>query len=154
MNIKSEHTAAVVIFLMLACALLLNDRATPAVHAEVKPPAGKVVAYYLHGTIRCVACLDIERNARETVFDMFLSEMRAGAVEWRAVNFDVPEYRHFEKDYALPHPSLVLVREQAGQRTDHKILGECWNLTEDPQALQQYVARELAQFMAEGAQAD
>ena len=149
MKVKSEHIAATIIFLMLSSAFVLNDRATPPVRAEINPPTGRVVAYYVPGTIRCVACLDLERNARETIFDMFLSEMRAGALEWRAVNYDVPENRHFEKDYALPSPSLVLVRETDGQREGHKLLAECWNMVENPKALRQYVARELADFMAE-----
>jgi hypothetical protein len=123
--------------------------AAEAAESSAAPPEGRevVIAYYFHGTIRCVACVDIEKAAREAVFDDFSMELREGKLEWRAVNYEAPKNGHFSTDYELPHPSLVLVRERAGFPVSHQVLPKTWELSDNPAALSEYVQNELMQFL-------
>ena len=109
----------------------------------------KVIVYYFHGTARCQTCLDIERHARETVFESHFADLMEGTIEWRSVNYEVPENRHFSNDFDLPYPSLVIVREQAGYTAEWKLLGKTWELVSDPAALRDYVQAELGALLAD-----
>ncbi len=108
----------------------------------------KLVAFYFHGTVRCVTCLQIERLARETVFDSFMSELRAGKLEWRAVNYEAPGNQHYSSDFELPHPSLVFVHMRDGFKKKHRVLDEVWTYVEDPNQLRDYVLQAVGQDLA------
>ncbi|HEO72548.1 MAG TPA: hypothetical protein ENN80_14920 [Candidatus Hydrogenedentes bacterium] len=109
----------------------------------------KVVVYYFHGTVRCQTCLDIEQYTRETVFESYFADLMEGTMEWRAVNYEVPENRRYSSDYKLSMPSLVLVREMGGFPADHKVLHETWNLVGDYSGFAEYVRIQLQTFMRE-----
>ena len=72
-----------------------------------------------------------------------------GKIEWRSVNYEVPENRHYSTYLELPYPSLVLAREQAGYPTEHKILGKTWELAHAPDTLGEYVKQEVVGFIPE-----
>ena len=70
-----------------------------------KPPSmadgDKIIAYYFHVTVRCQTCLTIERYSGEAIKHSFKDEIAAGKIDWRPVNIQLPENRHFVKDYKL-----------------------------------------------------
>lgn len=155
-SFKRSRTGLIIALLAGLCAAgLFHPGSTPRVTvAETvessAPPAGGrevVIAYYFHGTIRCMACVDIENAAREAVFDHFSLELREGKVEWRAVNYEAPKNRHFSTDFDLPHPSLVLVRERGGFPVAHRLLPKTWELADNPESLRDYVQQELLEFL-------
>ncbi len=108
----------------------------------------QVVAYYFHGTIRCESCLAIERQAREVVTNRFGAEVALGLLSFKALNYDQPENAHYLKDYRLPCPSLVLVRQKGGKDQDWKLLGQTWELVQIPPKLDLYIEEEVRQFLA------
>jgi len=107
----------------------------------------QVVAYYFHGTVRCETCLKIERQAREAIERRFSREWNAKRIVFELVNYELPENTHFLKDYKLPCPSMVLVRRQSGSDGQWKLLGETWQLVEDPGKFNQYVETEVDKFL-------
>ncbi len=117
----------------------------------VKPDAGapvKLVVWYFHGTIRCVTCLDIEREARRQVFQSFLSPMSEGLLEWRSVNYDVDPGASLAKSFKLSLPSLLLTQESAdGKVMASKNLDRIWELAEDPEKLREYVREEVTAML-------
>ena len=90
----------------------LEPSAPPAALERVAETT-EVIAYYFHGTVRCETCQKIEKQAQDLINGSF-----AGQVEFKPVNYDKPENAHFSKDYNLPCPSLVLVRQKDGK--DHE----------------------------------
>lgn len=128
------------------------------VKVEVAPPPSKssqeassqptrIVVYYFHGTTRCQACLDIERMARETVYESFFGDMMEGLLEWRAVNYDIPSNAALCADFNLPYPSLVLVSEASGSTTDWKLLERTWDLVSTPDEFRAYVKSEIESLL-------
>ncbi len=107
----------------------------------------QVVAFYFHGTIRCERCLAIEKQAGEVVTNRFGAEVALDRLTFRVVNYDQPKNAHFLKDYKLPCPSLVLVRQKEGKDLDWKLLGQTWEMVEIPPKLHLYIEEELRQFL-------
>lgn len=108
---------------------------------------GKVIAYYFHVTVRCTTCRNIEAYSKEAIHKRFAKELASGQLEWRPVNVQLPENRHFVQDYQLFTKSLVLVRSENGRQMEYKILHDTWELAGDRAAMQDYVEVEVRGFL-------
>jgi len=120
----------------------------PGAAANAAPKGDTVVAYYFHGKTRCPTCQSIEAYAHEAVQSGFADQLTAGTLEWQVVNFDEPANEHFQKDYELAAPSVVLVRFRGGKQTDWKNLPEVWELVGDKKAFVEFVTKSVREFLA------
>lgn len=91
-------------------------------------PGPTVIAYYFHGNFRCVSCVKIETLSRKAITEGFPEEMRSGRLEFREVNVDEPQNRHFVEEYQLSSQSLVLVRLRDGRRVRWQNMAKVWTL--------------------------
>lgn len=98
-----------------------------AAPAPSSPPV-KIVAYYFHVSVRCVTCRAIEQYSREALEQGFREELKKGAIEWRPVNVQLLENRHFIQDYRLFTRSLVLVKMKDGKQVEWRNLDKVWEL--------------------------
>ena len=114
---------------------------------QVVPTDSKVVAYYFHGTNRCTTCRTIEAYAREAVQTGFGEALKAGKLEWRALNVEEPANRHFIKDYQLYTRSVVLVSFQGDKQLRWKNLEKVWELVGDKGPFTRYVQGEVKTFL-------
>jgi hypothetical protein len=110
----------------------------------------QVVAYYFHGTVRCETCLKIEKQAREAMERRFAIEVYEKRLVFQAVNYDKPENAHFLKDYKLPCPSLVVVRQKGGKDEKWKLLDKTWEQVDNPIKFNEYVEGEVEKVLREG----
>ena len=126
-------------------------RAPEAVRAATRAPeaAGKskVVAYYFHVNVRCATCRAIESYSKEVIHQRFAREIADGTVEWRLVNVQSPENRHFVQDYQLFTKSLVLALFKDGRQERYKILNDTWELVGNKASMQKYVEKEVRSFL-------
>jgi hypothetical protein len=135
---------AILVGIATGTAVVLRETdARPAAHQG----PDKVIAYYFHWTTRCQSCLDIERHSRDVMRERFVDELEAGRLEWHAYNMEQPEYEHFQAEFELSTPSLVLVRVEDGAITQWKVLGAVWELVEIPEDLQDYVEAETRAYL-------
>ena len=116
--------------------------------ASVTVSGSKIVAYYFHVNVRCTTCRTIEDWSRKTIQKTFAGELGSGKIEWKLVNVQQAENRHFIKDYQLFTRSLVLVRFGGGQQREYKVLNDTWQLVDDQPAFEKYVEREVRGFLA------
>lgn len=107
----------------------------------------QVIAYYFHGTVRCVECLKIEKQAKELLEQKYRPELAAKRLVFKSVNYDEPANAHFLLDYKLPCPSLVLVRQQGGKDVAWKLLGETWQRVESPEKFAAYLEAEVGRML-------
>jgi len=105
--------------------------ATPALAGS------KVLVRYFHGNVRCSTCLMFE-DWSKAAFSAFTEEQAAGHLEWQLINFDLPENKHYIKDYALADKALVLVREEDGKQVRWKNVEEFWDYGDNQK--QEFVA--------------
>jgi len=116
---------------------------------EVKSQNSKVIAYYFHGTFRCSTCRTIEQYSLEAIQTYFAKELGSGKLEFRPVNIEEPENKHFIQDYQLVTRSLVLSLMSDGKETKWKNLADVWKLVRDKDKFFQYVKDEVEKFLKE-----
>ncbi|MDD5430443.1 MAG: hypothetical protein PHE97_06995, partial [Candidatus Omnitrophica bacterium] len=51
-------------------------------------PQVKVIAYYFHGSFRCVTCINMEKYSREAIEANFKDALDSGKLEFKAVNVE------------------------------------------------------------------
>jgi len=110
-------------------------------------PAQKVVAYYFHVSVRCPTCRAIEEYAREAVERGFAEQLKSGALEWRPVNVQLPQNRHFIRDYQLYTRSLVLVKLKDGQQVEWRNLEKVWELVSRKTDFLKYVQTHVRAYL-------
>ena len=115
-----------------------------AVTAAPAMPAGRIQAYYLHGTIRCVTCNQIERTAKQLLDSEFAKELADGRITWREVNFE--QEPALAKRYNVAASTLVLVKEVNGKEVAFRRLDDVWPLADQPAALQAYIRQNLQEL--------
>jgi len=151
MNVKRPLTIILLVFMAASVvSMVLNEiRRQPAnatagrVQTSVGDPAPKLIAYYLHGKIRCVTCNDIERGAQEAIEEGFGTEMQSGRLEWRVVNYEEPGNEHYATDFKLAAPCVVLASVRDGHQVAWKSLPEVWELAGDKPAFRAFVQKNL-----------
>ena len=121
----------------------------PSALAEVKTQSSKLIAYYFHGTFRCSTCRTIEQYSLEAIQTYFAKELGSGKLEFRPVNIEEPENKHFIQDYQLVTRSLVLSLMSDGKETKSKNLADVWKLVRDKDKFFQYVKDEVDKFLKE-----
>ena len=109
----------------------------------------KVIAYYFHGTFRCSTCQTIEKYSKEAIETYFAKELGNGTLEFRPVNVEEPENKHFIQDYQLVTRSLVLSLVSDGKEMKWKNLPYVWKLVRDKDKFFQYVKDEVEIFLKE-----
>ena len=109
----------------------------------------KVLAYYFHGTHRCTTCLTIERYSRKAIEKYFSQEIREGILEFKPLNIEEPENRHYIQDYQLYTRSLVLALYKDDKQLKWKNLSEVWSYVSDKEKFYQYVKDETERFLRE-----
>lgn len=154
MTAKKLVTWALLLFVAVSVAALIYKEARPKLpvqpaSTEPKDHNTKVVAYYFHGSYRCVTCRTIERYAKETVEAHFADSLEGQRLEFRPVNVDESQNRHFVQDYKLETRSLVITLFKNGQQRKWKTLGEVWTLVQDRDRFDEYVAKEVGNFLKE-----
>jgi len=114
-----------------------------------KTQTAKVIAYYFHGTFRCTTCRTIEKYSKGAIEHYFANELKNGTLEFKPLNVEDAENRHFIQDYRLFTRSLVLSLNQDGKETKWTNLKEVWTHVRDKERFFQYVKDEVEIFLKE-----
>jgi hypothetical protein len=109
----------------------------------------KVIAYYFHGTARCANCRTIEQYSREAIQKFFTQELKSGKLEFRTVNVDLPQNRHYIQHYSLFTRSLVITLWKNNKQEQWKNLQRVWSYLRDKNAFYQYVKDEVEALLHE-----
>lgn len=112
-----------------------------------KADDSKVVLYYFYGNVRCPICRKFESFSDEALRGAFSEALNNGHLEWRMVNVDEPDNKHFISDYQLYSKSLVVVKIQGGKQTDWKNLNRIWELVRNKGAFIKYVQDEVNNYL-------
>ena len=119
------------------------------VYAAESAAAGKVTAYYLHGTFRCYTCNLMEKYSKEAIQANFKDVLASGKLEFKAVNVEERGNEHFVNDYQIYTKSLVLSLVKDGKQIKWKNLPKIWDYARNQQKFSDYVTGEVAAFLKE-----
>lgn len=111
-------------------------------------PGDKVIAYYMHGTFRCITCNKIEATAKEVVQTKFAREIKEGRLEWKVANFQ--EDDALAKRYNIATSTLVLIQRKDGRDIRFEKLEQIWNLVNNKPAFVSYVQGEINAYLKGG----
>jgi len=121
----------------------------PSPLTEVKTQNSRVIAYYCHGTFRCSTCRTIEKYSHDAIYQYFPKELSTGKLEFKAVNVEEEENRHYIKDYQLFSKSLIIVLYKDDKQVKWKNLKEVWIHVGDKDKFFRYVKDEVEGFLKE-----
>jgi hypothetical protein len=136
--------------------ILVDQSAVPGAVADSAELADSVasnqviIAYYFHGTRRCVSCKKIEAYSRVAIEEGFADELKSGRLEFRAINYDEKENKHYIKDYQLYTKSLIISRVSGEEETEWKNLTKVWELLGSKEKFLDYVRKETRAYLEEG----
>lgn len=122
-----------------------GEKPGPADTAALKD---HVIVYYFHGAVRCKTCNGIEASAHEVVNTQFAEEQKDGRVVWHTENFQ--EREDLAKRYEITFSTVVVVGMRGGKETGFERLDRVWELTDDVEALQKYIALAVTQQLKAG----
>jgi len=103
--------------------------------------SSKVFVYYFYAKPRCISCIKIETYTKEAV-----ASIKNNNIQFKAVNIEDKENKHFIKDYELFTKSVVLSKIKNGKEIKSKKLSEIWTKLRDEKAFKNYVTREIKSF--------
>jgi len=116
----------------------------PAVSIE-QASGDKVIAFYVHGTFRCVTCNKIEARAKDIVQTKFANELKSGRLEWKTANFQ--ENDALAKRYNISTSTLVLIQRKDGKDVRFEKLEDVWKLVDDRPAFISYVQGKIKSYL-------
>jgi hypothetical protein len=119
------------------------------VQVAVQPAKSMVIAYYFHGTFRCATCRTIEQYSHDAIQQYFSKELGNGALEFRPIDVEESENRHYIQDYQLFSKALVLSLVTDGKEMKSKNLTDVWKHVRDKEKFFQYVKNEVEGFLRE-----
>jgi len=108
----------------------------------------KVIVYYMHATIRCVTCNQIEQMAAKLVNSAFAEEMEAGRLVWQEVNFQ--ENTELAERFDIVASCIVVAKTEDGKLIDHKRLDDVWTLAGKPEQFNRYIADAILGYLRQG----
>jgi hypothetical protein len=154
---RSKHIVSIVliVFVVFSIILLVNKEtrevnSVPFVEDTGDNAIQKTIVYYFHMSKRCVNCIFIENNTKETIAREFSEEIKNGSLEMQIINVSDPENRHYIEDYELITQSVVLVEKKGNQEIRKKKLDDIWELVGDVEPFTNYIFNETNSFLLRG----
>lgn len=108
---------------------------------------GRIVVYYVHGNIRCTACLNMEAYTEEVLKERFSQAIDRGFLLWKPINVDLPQNAYFIEEFDVPNQSVVLVEKVDGKAVRWMRLEHTWDFVDDKETYKSYVADKVERFM-------
>lgn len=136
-------------FLAILTVVVLVSVGFSAGGAQPNQVQAKVIAYYFHASFRCYSCTMIESYSKEAINNKFKDELASGRLEFKSVNVEERNNRHFIEDYQLYSQSLVLSLVKDGKEIKSRNLNKIWEYARNKQKFFDYVAEEVGILLKE-----
>lgn len=101
----------------------------------------KITVYYFYSKPRCISCKKIETYTEEAVNSLKNSE-----IEFKKINLDLPENKHYAKDYNLYTKSVVLSKVKNNEEIKSKNLIDIWTKLNNEEKFKDYIKKEIKDF--------
>lgn len=109
--------------------------------------ARKVEVYYFYTDVRCSSCKTIEAYTREAVETKLAGGYKGWKIEFKGINVDLPENKHFIQDYWLNSKSVVAQKFSGEKPLNWALLKDVWQLIGNKEAFMNYVAGETKKLI-------
>lgn len=169
MDLKKAASVALIAFVIVSVAFLAYKEAgqgsVPAGSAGFnaggeqsnsesapgKEDPTKVVAYYFHSQYTCISCIIMENYIKEAL-QQYPEQLRSGVLEFRSIDVDRPENRHYLQDFQVAANSVVLSLQSDDSVLRSSNLSGVFLYAGDKAKLIQYVGEEVERYLREVAE--
>ena len=117
--------------------------------AEESAKGAHVVAYYLHGTMRCPTCHKLEQYSKEAIENNFKDALTSGKLEFKVINVEDKGNEHYTSDYQLYTKSLILSLVKDGKEIKWKNMDKIWEYVHNKEKFIDYVKSGVADLLKE-----
>ncbi|MBN2801642.1 MAG: hypothetical protein JXR91_00970 [Deltaproteobacteria bacterium] len=127
-----------------------NERASDAPKDSDKSSnviIDKIGVYYFHGTHRCATCKGIQKNIEDVIEQNFMKESFDGSLDFKSLNMDLKENKHYVKEFNLSFGSMVVASLSNGKIIRWKNCSKVWELNQSPEKLKEYVKTEITNVL-------
>jgi len=126
-------------------AQVVNPQSTA--EPEKKVPQKEIIVYYFKTTNGCASCTYVENYTDEALKTGFKKQMDDGTIDWKIVNLDNPENKHYIQDYQLSFKSVIVAEFEDGKQTRWKNLEMVWRLYKNKPAFLTFVQDEVKTYL-------
>jgi len=109
---------------------------------KTKKSAEKIQVFLFHSTQRCITCITIGKYAKATVEQKFPEELKAGKIEFREINIDLPENKELTDKFKATGSSLYINSIIDGKDNIQPDI-QVWRLTYDEQKFISYLSDKI-----------
>jgi hypothetical protein len=93
---------------------------------------------YMHATIRCDTCDNIENGARGLMDSSYSEAMADGRIHWHKVDFQ--KNAALARQFGVVSSCVVVAIIKDGEVLEFQRLDEVWTLVSDPPAFDKYIS--------------
>jgi len=108
----------------------------------------RIVAYYFHGDRRCRTCLGIQETIERTIAERFPAETASGRLEYREVNFEQEQNKHFVQEFQLSFGTMIVAKVDDDKILEWENCGKVWDFGHEPPLLVDYVAERINAYLS------
>jgi hypothetical protein len=140
---------AVVFLLAAGCSAADKDarQADTKTPDSTAAPPDKLTIYYFHTNYRCWTCNQFERLTKEVLNEDYAERLSSGVVDFKAINVEEDNNKHFIQEYRLVTKSLILSLEGQAKELEWKNLDQIWALARDAEKFKSYVRKGINQYL-------
>ncbi len=148
----TKPVAVIIVFFIILLSILTvsQEKSEELKKSENDVKGEKIVVYYFMTTTRCPGCLKIENYTHSCLLEKFSDEMAQGKMEWKMVNIDEKENKHFVEDYQIFTKTVVLSKTIDGKEVKWKRLDKVWEYLNNQKKFYNYIESEIKSFIKEG----
>jgi len=122
-------------------AAALAETAGPTVAAG----EDKVIVYYMHASFRCVTCNMVEAMGEELVRTEFGDAVKAGGIEWKAVNYQ--ENDQLATHYNVGGNMIIVAKFRDGKEVQSRRLDRVIELANNRDEFMTYVRGAIQELL-------
>jgi len=104
----------------------VEESNAPVVFASENLKPDMLIVYYFHRSIRCTGCVNVEEAAFEAVSEDHSDDVDRGVLEWRSIDIDEPENKHFEIEFNLFYQELLFVEMHNNSVAKFESIAKVW----------------------------
>ena len=105
----------------------------------------KVIVYYMHASFRCVTCNMVESMGEELVRTEFGDAVKAGEIEWKAVNYQ--ENDQLATRYNVGGNMIIVAKFRDGKEVESRRLDRVMELANNRDKFMTYVRGAIQELL-------
>lgn len=138
---KRFFVALMVLFSFSTVAMACGD--------DDKKVDDQVIIYFFHRDNRCENCVAMENSAREVIEKKFKDELKSCVVEYKVLNMDNEENKHYVSEYKLFSDALVFTLIKDGKEIKNENLMKAWALLYKKEKFEELISETVNSYIAE-----